>query len=205
MTMEKASLLWDNMSSLDQWLVGYEIDIVLVPDNRGRVRGQHFYASGRRGPVSTRSPSATASQVRTGRASYRGSRPGGLVSWFGDSLGRPLFPGCRCAFRVGQGDQGIVVCNMLSARPGEFLVTWHTKGEPDSDFRPAVKQNDRFVAQVGCSGRLWLFNIETKYTEPRYIVLRVAYASGKGSSMFGGNTSGARPAVHDRCGSVNWQ
>jgi hypothetical protein len=53
-------------------------------------------------------------------------------------------------------------------------------GQPgDARFRPAARHDGRFVADVGCSGRTWIFDIETRYTEFRYLVLRVAYGDGK--------------------------
>ena len=58
-------------------------------------------------------------------------------------------------------------------------ATKNTGGEADLCLHSAVQDNRRFVADIGCSGRLWIFNIETKYTEPRYIVFRVKYGDGK--------------------------
>jgi hypothetical protein len=53
-------------------------------------------------------------------------------------------------------------------------------GQPeDVRFRPAARHDGRFVADVGCSGRTWIFDIETRYTEFRYIVCRVTYGDGK--------------------------
>ena len=42
-----------------------------------------------------------------------------------------------------------------------------------------MRDNGRFVADINCSGRSWIFNIEKEYTEPRYIVLQVTYDDGK--------------------------
>ena len=46
-------------------------------------------------------------------------------------------------------------------------------------FHPAAKDNSRFSADVVCSGKTWVFGIETSYTEPRYIVVRVKCRNGK--------------------------
>lgn len=46
-------------------------------------------------------------------------------------------------------------------------------------FHPAAKDNGRFIADVYCSGKTWIFDIETSYTELRYIVVRVKCRNGK--------------------------
>lgn len=43
---------------------------------------------------------------------------------------------------------------------------------------PTTRESGIYLASVHCSGQLWLFNIELDYTEPRYIVLDVAYTDG---------------------------
>lgn len=47
------------------------------------------------------------------------------------------------------------------------------------DFFPVKKEKDHFVVSIPCSGKLWIFNIETAYSEPRYIVLLIQFENGK--------------------------
>ena len=64
-------------------------------------------------------------------------------------------------------------------RPEAEWATKHVTGQPvDVHFHPAAPHDGRFVAEIGCSGRTWVFNIETRYTEFRYLVCRVTYADG---------------------------
>jgi hypothetical protein len=74
-----------------------------------------------------------------------------------------------------------------------WLLTKRTEGEPDVEFRPAVQNDGKFVVNVTCSGRLWIFDIETKYTEPRYIVVRVTYMDGKESRQVAEIPAGRGP------------
>jgi hypothetical protein len=60
----------------------------------------------------------------------------------------------------------------------QWLATYNGR-VVDSEFRPADRDNGRFVTQVGCSGRHWIFNIETTYAEFRYVVVRVTSVDGK--------------------------
>lgn len=64
-------------------------------------------------------------------------------------------------------------------RPEAEWATKNVAGKPeDVHFHPAVPKNGQFVTEIGCSGRTWLFNIETSYTEFRYVVCRVTYGDG---------------------------
>jgi hypothetical protein len=60
-------------------------------------------------------------------------------------------------------------------------------------FRPAVLDNSCYTATIPCSGKRWIFNIETKYTEPRYIVVQVEYGNGKKSRIFAEIPEGRGP------------
>jgi len=55
----------------------------------------------------------------------------------------------------------------------------HTDVGMEADFHPAEKDNGWYIATVLCSGRFGIFNMETKYIEPRYIVVRLKYKNGK--------------------------
>jgi hypothetical protein len=58
-------------------------------------------------------------------------------------------------------------------------ATKHVAGQPEgARFHAALPRDGRFVTEIGCSGRTWGFNIETSYTEFRYIVCRVTYGDG---------------------------
>jgi hypothetical protein len=46
-------------------------------------------------------------------------------------------------------------------------------------FKAAANENNRFTADVRCSGKRCLFKIETQYTEPRYVVIRAKHDDGK--------------------------
>jgi hypothetical protein len=81
----------------------------------------------------------------------------------------------------GKAIKTLAYATFFKREPAEW-VTKHITGQAedrDSGFRPAVENNGQFLAEVGCSGRTWIFNIETRYTEFRYIVFRVTYDGGK--------------------------
>jgi hypothetical protein len=64
-------------------------------------------------------------------------------------------------------------------RPEAEAAIKHVAGQAeDARFHPAVSRDGRFVTDIACSGKTWIFNIETNYTESRYIVCRVTYGDG---------------------------
>lgn len=67
----------------------------------------------------------------------------------------------------------------VSTREQAEWTETHTSGESEFAFRPTSQDNGRFIAHIPCSGRCWVFDIETSYSEFRYVVVRAKYESGK--------------------------
>ena len=95
-----------------------------------------------------------------------------VVYWDGrfELILRPVYqPGVRV-----QSITYVAVDNLEIAE----LIAGNHKFDIEARFLPAERQNDEFVASIRCSGKE-IGGIETKYCEPRFLVVRVKYDNDK--------------------------
>ena len=191
--MEKASILWENASLLNQELVGR--------------RKRWSYAATVEGEFMVSDSVSVADEASS--VTLRRRRPRAklwllmlaimaviLVSW--SLTPEAVWDGYFSLALDVRSESGRAIKELSYAtffknEQAQWLLTEHAEGEPDSDFRSAVQNNGRFSAEVSCSGRFSIFNIETRYTEPRYLVLRVTYADGKESRRLAEIPAGRGP------------